>query len=194
MKQPAVFTAMAGLVLSLVALAQPAYAQANPLLDEDFWKTATIEDATVAIIRGLDILARDKNGNTPLHMAAGRNHNPGVTEFLIDRGADIEARTKSGNTPLHMAAEHNHNPDVVGLLLDRGSDIQARETDTGNTPLHAASCCNDNPEVARLLLEYGASLDAVNHDNKSPVDMANENPKTRAMALFLIRYMKQQGP
>ena len=42
--------------------------------------------------------ARDKNGWTPLHVAALTTENPEVVTTLLDAGADLKARDKNGRT------------------------------------------------------------------------------------------------
>jgi ankyrin repeat protein len=45
----------------------------------------------------------ERNGNTPLHMAAEKGNRNTVIS-LIGLGVDMEARNQEGNTPLHLAA------------------------------------------------------------------------------------------
>jgi len=76
---------------------------------------------------------RNKDGETPLHIVAGRSH-PEAVKLLLDHGADPNAQNKEGKTPLHYAAERC-DVDVVKLLLQYGADPNARD-DNGQTPLH----------------------------------------------------------
>jgi len=50
------------------------------------------------IAKGADLEAKDKDGSTPLHIAAQCGHRK-VVELLLQKGADIEAKVK-------MAALH----------------------------------------------------------------------------------------
>lgn len=69
---------------------------------------------------------------TPLHVAAARNPNYGVTKLLLDRGANIEATDYSGQTVLHYAVDRVGTPALIELLLDHGANI-AVEDSSGET-------------------------------------------------------------
>ena len=64
---------------------------------------------------------------TALHVAAGWNENPSVTELLLNRGADIDATDSLGRTALHLASRRNRNPAVAELLIERGASTEATD-------------------------------------------------------------------
>ena len=81
----------------------------------------TIADIVRALIaRGDDLNTRDKNGFTPLHVAAWRNSLE-VARMLIEKGADIEAKDNDGGTPLHDAARPSCL-NIARLLIERGAN------------------------------------------------------------------------
>ena len=84
--------------------------------------------------------ARDQEGSTPLHHAAGFGSTATI-KLLLDKGADVNAANRRKSTPLFWAI---HDEAKVGLLLERGADINAKTVD-GLTLVYQAGCdreCN----------------------------------------------------
>jgi ankyrin repeat protein len=63
--------------------------------------------------------AKDKYGDTPLHLAIEKGH-PEFTKLLISHGADVNAKDGDGCTPLHLAVEKGHS-EVAKLLRQYGA-------------------------------------------------------------------------
>ena len=89
------------------------------------------EETVIALLdAGADPNERQKDGRTPLHMAAMKGMAEAV-KGLLDAGAELEARmtTGGGITPQHgvLTAE------IAKILLDAGADPNAR-TDDGMLP------------------------------------------------------------
>jgi protein-serine/threonine kinase len=64
---------------------------------------------------------RDKNFQTPLHVACFKGHLK-VAQLLARSGGDINAIDMNGNTPLHHACLQGHGP-VVAWLLTRSPGL-----------------------------------------------------------------------
>jgi len=94
---------------------------------------------------------KDKDGRTPLHVAAQAGHKP-VVELLVARGADLNARDEDSRTPLHLAAAEGHK-DVVEFLLDKGADVDVKDK-AAWTPVHWAAY-RTHKEVVALLIARG---------------------------------------
>ena len=94
---------------------------------KEWWKTVTPETIADYVAKGADVNARNKLGNTPLHVAAGHNPNPEVIDVLVRLGADVNARHEFGWTPLHWAARRNEHPAVIDALLDAGANAKLRD-------------------------------------------------------------------
>lgn len=69
----------------------------------------------------------NRNGNTPLHLAARFNANPDVLEALLLAGASANAAADYGIRPIHLAARYSPNKAAtIPILLEYGADIEAK--------------------------------------------------------------------
>ena len=59
-----------------------------------------LDDIRSILRSGASLKSRDKDGRTPLILAASRSPSIEIVSYLIDSGSDIEARDNDGNTPL----------------------------------------------------------------------------------------------
>ena len=96
---------------------------------------------------GADVDVKDRDGQTPLILAALRGHVK-VVEFLVDHGADVEAENRKGQTPLSNAAA-NGRLEVVRFLVRRGANVDTRD-ELRRTPLSLAATW-ENLEVVKFL-------------------------------------------
>lgn len=89
------------------------------------WRAAThgLTDWVKEILkRGANVQAADREGITPLHIAAMRHH-VDVVRLLIDAGADVNAKDKFGNNVIYRATfEANGRVEVIEELLKAGAD------------------------------------------------------------------------
>ena len=121
--------------------------------------------------RGLDVQARNSNGDTPLLLAAGRGGASAsqVVKVLLAKGARIGDRGSGGRTALHESAYHGDAASAA-LLLEHGADPNA-VNEEGYTPLHSQAT-GRNPEVVRLLLAKGAYVKARDKNGDTPLHTA----------------------
>ena len=121
----------AALIALLLTVATQAGAECGNLCESFWWKTATMADVQAELDAGADVMARSKDGVTPLHWATSFD-TPEITQALLDAGADIMARTKTGSTPLHWAAELG-SPANIQALIAAGADAKVKNKE-GKTP------------------------------------------------------------
>lgn len=127
---------------------------------------------------GLDVNARDRNGDTLLFYALTATPDLTMAQKLVDAGADADFPSYSGLTPLVLAAsvapaldkkrhsgegltryekfQVQHAEAMVKFLLSAGADPD-KETPYG-TPLMKAATSDLNAGMVRLLLNAGADV------------------------------------
>ncbi|XP_014230211.1 uncharacterized protein LOC106654725 [Trichogramma pretiosum] len=147
--------------------ANPNLANKNGLTALHVMCKTTSEDMNVLFdlcddkYKPVQIDARDKSGNTPLHLALGRN-NQKVVELLLRRGADLSAANAEGFTPLHRICQNEWDHGSANLLFKiceeehRTLEIDAVDN-LGRTPLQWA-VASLLPKVINILLDHGADL------------------------------------
>ena len=144
----------------------------------DIAAVARVKEVNRLIQEGADVNAFDRNGFTPLMIAAEKNTNPEVIRILIEGGADVNATfrytifgdkteyERRDYTPWMLAVRYNPNPEVLRVLIENGADVNSADI-YGYTPLMLAAEKNANPEVTRFLIKEGANVNAISLVKKS---------------------------
>ena len=102
-----------------------------------------------------NLLARDEEGNTALHIAASRGHHDVVLELAsrctAPSGEVYAGVNNKGQTPLHLACSNGWIKCVDHLINQLHFDFNIKDVN-GNTPLKSASIARHN-EIILLLLQ-----------------------------------------
>ena len=152
-------------------------AGANPNLNDMQWQTPVHYAARNGHSSALSLLFEnpgnrgsrdryDREGNTPLHIAALMGHVEEVDALLGHSAVHIDTANKRKETPLYLAASHIQSrevtewsrfDDTVRLLLERGADT-TRQKINGLTMLDWAASDNGKTNAANLILrkEYSS--------------------------------------
>ena len=100
-------------------------------------KTNDVAVMRELLAHGADPLTPTDNGTTPLMVAAGVGHAPGITRsaedealravtLCVELGADVNAVNEAGDTALHGAAWRERADSIVRFLAERGAELDAR--------------------------------------------------------------------
>eukprot|EP00753_Platysulcus_tardus_P002824 PLAT11933.1.p1 GENE.PLAT11933.1~~PLAT11933.1.p1 ORF type:complete len:1147 (-),score=522.20 PLAT11933.1:222-3395(-) len=156
----------------------------------------------------------DQRGNTPLHVAAMRDHGASV-QLLLESAAPVDVLNAAAHTAMHLARspavlellwQFGGSPylldvagrsplffacatgraDCVRVLLGMDSDGYMLDVvdERGDTPLHAAACCGALPCV-EALLQTAASPALLNSSGLTPSRLARLNGHADCLSLLL---------
>jgi len=138
---------------------------------------------------------RDKNGKTPLHLAAEAAQ-PTIFQVMLNRGADLFVQTEQGWTALHWCAQTT-NTACLKILLNSdkfsgaGSNPQAKKkeliemkNDAGRTALMLASSRDTEAECVKLLLDHGADKAATDKAGNSASSLATKAGRRKSRELL----------
>lgn len=138
-------------VTSVPATDQPVFpgvAIFDPIQDRNEPLVAALID------RGIDLTARNEDGDTALHVAT-RLCNVQIATALLDAGSDPTAVGSGGATPLHWAAQGGQL-DIAQLLLEHGADPGAKD-ESGTTALQLAA--DNSLEELVVMLQDVSSME-----------------------------------
>jgi ankyrin repeat protein len=82
--------------------------------------------------------------------------------------------------------EATNDTRVAEMLVKYGAQVNATDL-SGETPLHKAAAAG-NPGIVMYLLEHGANPMIKSFQNKTALDLANENDH-EAVSVILNKYM-----
>lgn len=144
--------------------------------------TSTVE---ALINEGVDINGRDRDGRTPLQVAAtvGGPEKLEVIRLLLAKGANPNLRDNSGTSPLDEAVWKGWT-ERAALLLEGGASIDAPESKTGASPLNEAAF-QGHIGVVKLLIARGADARIRDHNGFLPIENAVRENHPEVISLLL---------
>lgn len=143
----------------------------------------SLEELEKAVSRGANIYAQDRDGLTPMHVAAAYGQAP-ILEWLFMHNADINVRSRKGLTPMHFAATKNKLA-ALEWLLAHGADFNARDN-TNGAPIHYAAT-TDQIDSLEWLLAHGADVNARDDNDATPAHYAARNGNIATLEWLLAR-------
>lgn len=115
---------------------------------------------------------QDARGWTPL-MIASAEHNKEIVELLLEYGANPNIKNYLNRTALNYSSRYGFI-EIVKLLLKNGANPNIDNIINENSPLMAASEFG-HLGVVKLLIEYGADVSFKYFNNKTALNLAEEN-------------------
>ena len=140
-------------------------------------RDGTIEVAQVLVTAGAEIDRRNKNGETPIMLAALGGHRS-MVEFLLSKEAQIN---QPGWTALLYAATSGHIS-IVKILIENHAYIDSSPSN-GLTPLMMATR-GGHIDTVKLLLDEGADASLKNDLGETAYDWAMRGGNTNIAALI----------
>ncbi len=139
------------------------------------------------VTNGVDVNAKDKNGDTPLHYVSVGNGDHFIP-LLIGLGADPNMIGHNNFTPIMRALCHR-SLKTVETLVNCGANINFQSDSYGITALHFAAgkyhgYDSECKEMISCLLFLGADYEIKNKNGKNPRDCAIDS-ENHSVAKFL---------
>ncbi|KIE04702.1 hypothetical protein NF27_GI00070, partial [Candidatus Jidaibacter acanthamoeba] len=146
-----------------------------------------------------NIIDKNRNGHTPLMLAAISGLNP-IVQFLGFKMAKINQFDVKGLNALHLAAIYG-NTEIIKLLVDIGMDIDCetqytKKNKLKNTALHLAAS-HGRVQAFTVLIELGASITKEDIRGWSAIQYAvksNDKEITNLVTQLSSFYMSSEQP
>ena len=169
------------------------FAFGNPAIANDLTDAIYRDDLNnveMLIKKGFDIDKKNKEGFTPLIIAAGLG-NEKIVKVLLDAGADVNLlEDKMGTSALHKASQSG-NVEIAKLLLSHGAFINLQAPTNGHTPLIDA-IWHEKPELVTYLLEQMANPDIIASDGFTALNIVGRTNNSKLFESILIEHNKQK--
>lgn len=118
---------------------------------------------------GLNVLATDQNGQSPLHLAS-QNGRSTTVQWLLSKGGKVNEQDKRNKqTPLHLAAYKGHLT-VVQLLHKNNAATEKRDKD-GQSPLHLAAG-GGHQSIVEFFLTQNSNFEVQDIQGRTPLHLA----------------------
>ncbi|KAL9630089.1 MAG: hypothetical protein Q9204_004903 [Flavoplaca sp. TL-2023a] len=120
--------------------------------------------------RGADVAVRDKEGRSPLHLAAFTGHMD-IAACLLSHGADVDAEVEIGPNAGYGALDIALNGCHLGLvnqLLDQNAEVDAMVGPMGLRTIHQAAL-KGFVDIVQRLIRKGADVNAQSKNKSTPL-------------------------
>jgi hypothetical protein len=140
------------------------------------------------VVRSYHLEHKDKDGRTPLSLAAGGGYEA-VIKLLLETGkVDVDSKDKGGRAPLAWAARNGHEA-AVKLLLGKGVDMESKDQ-WGRTPLLWAA--RGHEAVVEMPLEKGVVTDRLRSGNGLEIGEAKRSGSNNLTGLRGLHHRRKR--
>jgi ankyrin repeat protein len=191
---------MLGMLLGATAGQADGYESPNAATsdEESLWPAPASGNTPVARRAELDIDITNKEGMTPLCLAA-RNGHYSTVEMLLEQGALVNHVSRNGMTPLWLACRlttcmpENSDQGTAGVqmsaammvdLMLRYGALPDEASFEGQTPLLAAAATGDT-DIVKQLIAAGANVNHADRNGLTPLMRAAHSGHADVAAMLL---------
>ena len=141
----------------------------------------------------IDPNIKNKDGDTPLHIACKYHNIKAIKHLLQDYAVDPNIKDKNGDTPVHWAIQVNNKKCLQLLLSNTNTDPNIKDNDN-NTPLHSALLKKRTTCIQYLLNNSKINPNIRDKDGDSPFSCIqlykdiSEKEEIKYMKLFLSNH------
>lgn len=133
-------------------------------------RAKSYEVLTLLLQRGANVVLKNHQGETPLHVACFVQSINCVEALLKTPGIDVNALDRAHRTPLHLAVmTTSSSVDLVELLIKHGAQVNSIDK-VGFTPLHIAAL-NEQSQCVDSLIWAGADVSATTNAGLSALNV-----------------------
>ena len=130
---------------------------------------------------GADINARNKTGDSALHLAASKGQAV-YAIVLVNWGIDVNATNCFGRSALHVAARRS-DPEIAEMLIASGADVNV--TDFFGLQALRIAVHWGNIETVKLLIRTTTDIDCMDYDGHTALSKAALNGDRAVVDLLL---------
>ncbi|KAF8470465.1 hypothetical protein DFH94DRAFT_771396 [Russula ochroleuca] len=146
-----------------------------------------MEVAGLLIERGADVTARNKDGETPLHLVSTRRTRPHWQEDSdMSTGSeedsdDMSTGSQEDADDMSTGSQEDLDDMSTGSLEDLYKIGSLEDSDGMSSPQQCA-------ELARMLLEHGADVTVRDKNGRTPFDIASSDQGHAEVAHVLLQH------
>ena len=134
-----------------------------------------------------ELLARDEEGNTALHLAASGGYHELVLELASKYDLPSGGRNDVAQTPLHMAASKGRVESVRVLATLFPDDLKVKDK-YDNLPLHTAALFGHSDTVDCLCQEFDGDIESVGNYNTTCLHLSCCGGHIKLTQKLLLKY------